>query len=231
MPKTKTSNGGKKQKRPIQRRSQQRVAKIIAAAEVILRDQGAQAITFHAVAKAAEIPPSSVYQYFPTKDALFLALAQNLVVRVLPLYESAFARAKIDQWSDIVRVVVGIGREFYAAIPYSADIVLGSFRTTDIYDADKSFNERMARHVQTTFSSYFDLPPLDNLERIFLIMLEIADAIWATSMRAHGSITEDYNEEARRAMVSYLSNYFPPILPRVIDTHYADTPLGIVKGT
>lgn len=72
MLKTKAKNTDKKHKQPVQRRSQQRVAKIMAAAEIILRDQGALAVTFHAVAKEADIPPSSVYQYFPTKDLLLL---------------------------------------------------------------------------------------------------------------------------------------------------------------
>lgn len=217
MPKTKVRKSEKKLKLPVQRRSQLRVAKIIAAAEIILRDQGAQAVTFHTVAKEADVPPSSVYQYFPTKDALLLALAQNFILRALPLYDASFSKAKIEQWPDIIKVVTEIGRDFYAAIPYSAEIVLGSFRTTDIYDSDKNFNERMARQVLATFSGYFDLPSIENLEKIFIIMVEIADAIWAISMRANGSITEDYNEEARRAMVSYLSNYFPPILPRKTD--------------
>jgi len=62
---------------PTQARSKRLVASILEATARILRDEGAEAASTNRVAKVAGVSVGSLYQYFPNKESLILALAQE----------------------------------------------------------------------------------------------------------------------------------------------------------
>jgi AcrR family transcriptional regulator len=78
MPRTKRSNEAvDPRKRPLQGRSRSTVDAILEAAAQVLERDGYTASTTDLIAERAGVSIGSVYQYFPNKDALLLALAQR----------------------------------------------------------------------------------------------------------------------------------------------------------
>lgn len=73
MPKSRTDSP---RKRPTQARAQVTVDAILRAAAHILRTQGWDACNTNAVAKRAGVSIGSLYQYFPSKEALLAAIAE-----------------------------------------------------------------------------------------------------------------------------------------------------------
>ena len=61
----------------MQKRSQQTVAAILEATARILVDEGYDSLNTNRVAEVAEVSIGSLYQYFPNKQALVLALAES----------------------------------------------------------------------------------------------------------------------------------------------------------
>lgn len=68
-------------KRPIQKRSQQTVAAILEATARILIEEGYERLNTNRVAEVAGVSIGSLYQYFPNKQALVLALAEQHLAR------------------------------------------------------------------------------------------------------------------------------------------------------
>jgi AcrR family transcriptional regulator len=64
-------------KQPRQRRSAETVARILDAAARIFDERGYRSTTTNHVAEAAGVSIGSLYQYFPNKDALLVALAEH----------------------------------------------------------------------------------------------------------------------------------------------------------
>ena len=62
---------------PTQARSKRLVASILEATARVLRTEGARAASTNHVAKVAGVSVGSLYQYFPNKDSLILALAHE----------------------------------------------------------------------------------------------------------------------------------------------------------
>ncbi|MFN3258555.1 MAG: TetR/AcrR family transcriptional regulator [Ilumatobacter sp.] len=64
-------------KHPTQRRSTETVDRIVAAAARIFDERGYRGTTTNHVAEEAGVSIGSLYQYFPNKDALLVALAER----------------------------------------------------------------------------------------------------------------------------------------------------------
>jgi AcrR family transcriptional regulator len=62
---------------PSQKRSRERVERILAVASVLIADQGSDALRMGEVAEKAGISIGSLYQYFPDKGAIIRTLAER----------------------------------------------------------------------------------------------------------------------------------------------------------
>lgn len=80
-------------KQPVQERSRRTVDRILDAAARIFSERGYSATTTNHVAEAAGISIGSLYQYFPNKDALLVALEE----RHLDVARAA-VRDRISRW-------------------------------------------------------------------------------------------------------------------------------------
>lgn len=192
---------------PVQRRSMERVARILDAADAIAREHGARAISAHSVAELSGVPAASVYQFFPTPDAILFGLSKTYIEKVDSLFDDTILKTKVRHWTDIIRVMSKVLQKFFEKYPHSAEIVLGSYRTIEIFEADKASNERFALRTLETFKKYDFLPKSPYIYHKILITIEIADAVWALSMRKYGKITNEMRHESEMIMISYLRNY------------------------
>ena len=77
---------GNRRKTPSQARSRQRVELILESTRALLREQGLSAFTTTAIAEQAGIPVSSVYQYFPDKKAILVAIYEDYLSDIREIY-------------------------------------------------------------------------------------------------------------------------------------------------
>ena len=80
-------------KQPLQERSRETVAVILEAAARVLEVRGLEGYNTNAVAERAGVSIGSVYQYFPNKDALTLALIGNFERELLEIVRVATVAA------------------------------------------------------------------------------------------------------------------------------------------
>jgi AcrR family transcriptional regulator len=91
-------------KRPVQRRSKETVRAILEAAAQVLEREGLEGATTDRIAERAGVSIGSLYQYFPSKQAIVLALAQCHVLETWQWIEPAFERlGEVPPLSDVLR--------------------------------------------------------------------------------------------------------------------------------
>jgi AcrR family transcriptional regulator len=99
--------------RPQQERSRAALARIVQAAEKILRKDGIDGFSMAAVAEAADLPIGNIYRRFKGKDELLQAIKLDVTSRI---EEAVAGRLSQQQFSDIPSVVRGfagaIGKTF-----------------------------------------------------------------------------------------------------------------------
>src|ERR1700678_457661 len=87
---------------PKRQRGKQRVAELLAAGAAVFAEKGYEAATMTEIAARAGAPIGSLYQFFPSKEALADTLVQNYVALLTTDMEALEARARDMDTQDLV---------------------------------------------------------------------------------------------------------------------------------
>ncbi|MFO0550903.1 MAG: TetR/AcrR family transcriptional regulator [Polyangiaceae bacterium] len=93
-------------KQPKQERASVTVDAILAASAQTLRERGFAKASVNAIARRAGVSVGSLYQYYPSKDALLVALAERHTAEALATLERTFLEVREEPLEVAVRAVV-----------------------------------------------------------------------------------------------------------------------------
>jgi AcrR family transcriptional regulator len=105
-------------KRPVQRRSRETVEAILDAAAQVFERRGYAAGTTNRIAERAGVSVGSVYEYFPNKDAIVVALAERELEHEREVLLAILTRAPArEPLASLLRRFVDAVVEIHAARP------------------------------------------------------------------------------------------------------------------
>lgn len=184
-------------------------AALVDATEVLLREKSAQSIGLYQIAEQAGVPPASVYHFFPTKEAAFLALAQRYLEGFWQLSQLPVEPSALKSWQTLMAWDFRKAMQYYNANPPALKLFLGGFGGEEVRQADREYNERSARALVKRLGLAFHMPFVRDADKRFHIVLQIYDAILQISYLRKGRISEDYLEEAVVACTAYCRQFLP----------------------
>ena len=187
---------------PVQRRSAERLTRILDACADLLDEVGYDALSTRAVALRAGVPIGSVYRFFDNKRAMVDALAERNLERYTERVTRRLAGtggegdwrtamdAILDEYLDMKRTAPG-----FSLVDFGNQIPVG---------ARAEPNHRIADRLADLLSAYLDGEPDDDLRRAFLIAVETADALVHLAFRVTPEGDEKVIEETRALLRAYL---------------------------
>lgn len=89
-------------RRPAQQRSREKFDRILAAARVVLVDVGFESFTFDEVAKRAEVPIGTIYQYFANKYVMICELDRHDTAASIAEIQRFSQQVPALQWPDFL---------------------------------------------------------------------------------------------------------------------------------
>ncbi|MCX4232523.1 TetR family transcriptional regulator [Streptomyces sp. NPDC020707] len=189
---------------PVQRRSAERLTRILDACADLLDEVGYDALSTRAVALRAGVPIGSVYRFFGNKRAMVDALAQ----RNLDIYTERVTHRLQETGSGAGwRVAMDAVLDEYLAMKRTAPgfslVDFGNQIPVGTRDAEP--NTRVADRLTDMLSAYLDRAPDEDLRRIFLIAVEAADTLVQLAFRLDPAGDERVIEETRELLRAYLS--------------------------
>lgn len=199
-------------RRPRQKRSQQRFEAILDSAARLLETREPEAISIYTLAEEAGLSAPSIYHFFPDAGQVFVALAERYTREFVDLLDQPLPPG-ITTWQHYVAVRHGHGRKHYNAHPAARRLLLGSGLSATIRARDLDNDRVIAERSTAELTGLFDIAPSDDLIERFTELLVINDAIWTLSVHRHGTITDAYEEQARRAREAYARTFLPEYLP------------------
>jgi AcrR family transcriptional regulator len=192
-------------RRPKQRRARQTVEAVLDAVARILKQGGVDAVTTNRIAEVAGVSIGSVYQYFPDKRAIFVALHDRHVEQIGAVVERTLVAHAASSFEELVRALVEALVDAHVADP-----ALHALLHTEVphrAGGAPDFATRLRGALRLALASRardFDLPR--DLDKSLFIVTHMIDSL------SHGAVLRRpprlslaaAKEEAVRAILAYL---------------------------
>jgi AcrR family transcriptional regulator len=186
---------------PKQERSRQTVEAVLEAVRRVLRRQGAEAITTNRVAEAAGVSIGSLYQYFPDKQAIFLALHDRHVDGVRHVMDRTMTDCTSASLEDFTRELV----ERLASL-HAEDAELHEIVSVAVPGGQGGFK----RALHSTFERVIEQEryTADEAERMLFVLPQMVEAlVHGVALPKQALSRERAKDEAIRTVAVYLNSY------------------------
>jgi AcrR family transcriptional regulator len=214
-------SAGTLRRRPAQRRSVERVARMLDECARLLDQVGYDGLTTKEVARRAEVPIGTFYQFFPDKQGLVRALALRNLDAFLARLTARLGSAGISMWTDAVDLAVDEFVAMKRTTPGFAIVDFGEVLPTPggpplkgtnrLLDAALENNVIVADRLRALTIDLLGAPTGPGLDRALIVAVEAADAVLKLAFRAHPDGDPDLIAECRRLVRRYLADHLPEL--------------------
>lgn len=141
-----------RRRQPRQKRAQETVNSILDAVIRLLKRSGASAITTNSIAEAAGVSIGSVYQYFPNKRAIFVALHERHIEQVDRVLERKIAESAGEPLDGLVSHLLDGMIELHASDPELAALL--DFEVPHRADSAREFSLRLQEPLRKALAPH-----------------------------------------------------------------------------
>ncbi|MET8474504.1 TetR/AcrR family transcriptional regulator [Streptomyces sp. NPDC006422] len=166
---------------PVQRRSAERLSRILDACAELLDETGYDELSTRAVAQRAEVPIGSVYRFFGNKRALVEALAERNLGRYVRRVTARLTAVPEGDWRAAMDAVLDEYLAMKRTAPGFSLVDFGTQIPVGTSDADP--NHRVADTLTELLAPRIGREPDADLRRAFLVAVESADALVRLAFR------------------------------------------------
>ena len=178
-------------RRPIQERSQDRVQRILRAAAELVDSMPLDEITMAVIAKAAGASFSSIYRFFPSKEAILEDVVIGYLDKLQAEYEDFFARTNPESGELLIDDAIDIYVAFVRREPGFKALWLSGAPTPDILRRFRAINSKVAQLAKAFGIAKLRIPDTPDLD------LRLAMATEASTQLLRYAFTQTSFEEDR----------------------------------
>ncbi|MCO6009357.1 TetR family transcriptional regulator [Actinoallomurus purpureus] len=202
-----TTDSSALRRRPAQRRSAERVQRMLDACAEILDESGYDGLSTTKIAQRADVAIGSVYQFFPDKKAI----AQELALRNLDIFGDRVAEAlagdRYTHWYDAVGTVIEIFVDMHRTVPGFRVLRFGDIADVHLLDVAAENNAVVANRLKALLVRAFDLPDNGDFARALAVSVEAADAVLKLAFRHDPDGDPALLAEVERLIHGYLADH------------------------
>jgi AcrR family transcriptional regulator len=187
-------------RRPTQRRAHHTVEAVLDAVSRVLKTDGVEAVTTNRIAEVAGVSIGSVYQYFPDKRAIFVALHQRHIRDIDRLLETKLLENANSSLDELIRAMVAAMIDAHAPDPALYELMSTEVGTKDFaVRLHGAFRLAIAAHAH-------ELRPNRNLDKVVFIVTHMVESLThgAVLRRPPGLSLVEAREEIVSAVLVYL---------------------------
>ncbi len=198
-------------RKPHQARSQERVNRILDVAEALFIAQGYAATTTNEIAKQAQVPIGSLYQFFSDKKAI----VQALTVRYNQLFHERLALPSAVEITKLplsayVDYLIDATTQFFDDYPgYYAIFMEVQGEVPEVREAEETADSKLITDLATTLAQRdTSVDTVDYEVVAFVLVKAIGPLVWL-ALGQEQSFQQQLTVEAKRLALSYLRSYLP----------------------
>lgn len=192
---------------PTQARSRKRYEAILDAAAVLFADVGFDAATTEGIAKRAGTSIGSVYQFFPDKKAIFVALAQRNIGRSQETLERAVLASAGRGWVDTLEGVIDAFVELLRKdVGYRA-VWVNLQLYGEYAQAEATAQRALVHTVRDLVASRAPNLSAEDQRAIAALVVNVASMSLAAAVQQRKDRADRMVRELKRMLVAYLETY------------------------
>lgn len=191
---------------PVQPRAQARCDAVLAEARALLADEGLSGFSIPVLAERLSFPRASIYNFFPTPQAILNELARRGLMELEQRLGQQFLRAPTRDWREQIRRSVDVTADFYRRSPIDRLLILGNAASDDTYRAVVLTCQQLGKAAHRFFALAgltISTEPVDVLP----LAVDVGTTCLRHSVLVCDQITPQYQEAAVNAMVQMLEPY------------------------
>ncbi|NBE94970.1 TetR/AcrR family transcriptional regulator [Nonomuraea sp. KC401] len=206
-------------RRPAQRRSLERVERMLDECALLLDEVGYDALTTKEVARRAEVPIGTFYQFFHDKQGLVRALARRNLEAFLGRVTERVATADLAHWTDLVDLAVDEFVDMKRTTPGFSVMDFGEVLVTaggapvegskQALDGTHENNVVVADRLRRLTLELLDAPVGPGLDRALLVAVEATDAVLKLAFRTDPCGNAELIAECKHLVRRYLADHLP----------------------
>jgi AcrR family transcriptional regulator len=213
----KTGTAGRYEPRrvPVQARSRERVHRILDAAAQLLIEEGYSGVKTNHIAKRAQVPVGSIYQFFPNRNAIFHALAVRYMDRIRTILEGQLgSKAPHRPWENVLDGLIDDLADVWRSEPAFLAVWVAVQNTPELRSADTNYSqilvdELLAEFLASTFSGLAD----DRRRIVTRVIFEISQVLLDHSVVQGGDDQAAVVEELKTVLRSYIQTHIDASAP------------------
>ena len=186
--------------KPKQKRSQDRINKILQTAESILEHESTDALTIAKISEMAGLKRTSTYKFFETPDDIKLGLIQ---IYIKKCNQALIANLQINSNADYAACLkdsVDIIIEFFKTNLGAQKLILENNVTPPVLSSElHKIADSILKHVEGSIG----LPNMFNKPGVFLVITQIIFSILSLNTKENAELTDVGLNEAVRATNAY----------------------------
>ena len=187
--------------KPKQKRSIERIKKILDASNDLLNEGGIESLTIAKISEFADLKRTSTYKFFETPDEIKQALIKKYIQDCnAHLEENLTKNSEGDYLACLKECVVSI-IEFFQSHPGAQKLILENTVSPPILSSDlHEIAETILKHIEKSVG----LPNMFNKLGVFLVVTQIVISILSLNTKENSGLTDVGLNEAVRAANAYL---------------------------
>ncbi len=158
-------------RRPSQARSKKRYDAILSAAKTLISEKGSAQLKIQEIASLAGVTPASIYQYFTSKNAITLALAQHTFDHAFDSLQVALPNAEsLDEACVVLQDMIESYYQVYLNDPAMLDIWVSISADKSLQDLDLQDSRRQANLIFESIKIFFDKQSWSKLYEVSFLL-------------------------------------------------------------
>ncbi|MEV0996367.1 TetR/AcrR family transcriptional regulator [Nonomuraea sp. NPDC050202] len=202
-------------RRPAQRRSVERVERMLDECALLLDEVGYDALTTKEVARRAEVPIGTFYQFFHDKQGLVRALARRNLEAFLQRIIELIPTADLGHWTDLADLAIDEFVDMKRTTPGFAVVDFGEVLGAPgdggkwALDETQENNVVVAERLRALSMELLDAPVGPGLDRALVVAVEATDAVLKLAFRVDPAGDPELIAECKQLVRRYLADHLP----------------------
>lgn len=193
---------------PMQRRSVERVQRMLDAAQQLVSEVGYDALTTTLIAERADVSIGSLYQFFPDKQAVVRAVALRNLERFTDRLSDLVGRAQFATWWDMVSAIIDEYVAMHHDVPGFQSIRFGDVADLHLLDPVRDNDTVVADRFVELIRPMVNVPADADIQLDLVIAVKISDTLTRYAFERDAAGDPVVLEETKRLVRAHLARKF-----------------------